>query len=125
MRVSPGAGRGIPGRILRGAGGVDEVSRRIEGERMAGWTKTGDGWAVNLDGSDAGSGFSLPRVELRSTGRGWTCVCRLANGMALERPGPLSGSVPETKRAAVAQARTALGGLWKAALDALAPADPA
>jgi hypothetical protein len=74
---------------------------------------------MNLDGSDAGTGFSLPRIELRSTGRGWICVCRLANGMSLERPGPLSGSVPATKRAAIAQARVVLGGPWEAALDAL------
>ena len=86
---------------------------------MAGWGKTEVGWATNLDGSDAGAGFSLPRLELRSTGRGWICVCRLANGMSLERPGPLSGSVPATKRAAIAQARAALGDRWAAALDAL------
>jgi hypothetical protein len=89
---------------------------------MAGWTKTADGWAVNLDGSDAGEGVSLPRVELRSTGRGWICVCRLANGVALESPGPPYGSVPESKRAAVARARAALGSGWAAALDALQPA---
>jgi hypothetical protein len=86
---------------------------------MAGWTKTEEGWAMNLDGSDAGTGFSLPRLELRSTGRGWICVCRLANGMSLESPGPLSGLVPATKRAAIAQARTALGSHWAATLDAL------
>ncbi|HSN91603.1 MAG TPA: hypothetical protein VLS93_10270 [Anaeromyxobacteraceae bacterium] len=89
---------------------------------MAGWTKTEDGWAVNLDGSDAGAAFSLPRVELRSTGRGWICVCRLSNGMSVERPGPPAGLVPATKRAAMAQARAALGSPWQAALDALGPA---
>jgi hypothetical protein len=39
--------------------------------------------------------------------------------MSLERPGPLSGLVPATKRAAIAQARAALGSHWAGALDAL------
>jgi hypothetical protein len=30
------------------------------------WCKTEDGWAVNLDGTNAATAFSLPRIELYS-----------------------------------------------------------
>ncbi|HVO17752.1 MAG TPA: hypothetical protein VMU15_00755 [Anaeromyxobacter sp.] len=51
------------------------------------WTRTEDGWAVNLDGTDAAKTFSLPRIELHASPRGWSCVCHLANGTS--RPVPL------------------------------------
>ncbi len=44
------------------------------------WSRTQDGWAVNLDGTDAARGFSLPRVELRTSERGWVCACHLPDG---------------------------------------------
>lgn len=44
------------------------------------WSRTADGWAVNLDGTDAATLFSLPRLELRTSQRGWTCACHLADG---------------------------------------------
>jgi hypothetical protein len=44
------------------------------------WSRTEEGWAVNLDGTNAALTFSLPRIELRSGSRGWTCACHLGNG---------------------------------------------
>ncbi len=86
---------------------------------MATWARTADGWAVNLDGSDAASSFALPRIELHSGSHGWTGVCHLEGGTS--RPlviGPAGGAA-EAKRAAVELAIPALGERWEPALRAL------
>jgi hypothetical protein len=44
------------------------------------WSQTEDGWAVNLDGTNAALQFTLPRIEIRSGPRGWTCACHLDDG---------------------------------------------
>jgi hypothetical protein len=72
------------------------------------WCKTPDGWAVNLDGTDAGAEFSLPRVELHSGPKGWTCVCLRQNGTFLKLALGVEASAEAAKHAA-AEAMLALG----------------
>jgi hypothetical protein len=76
---------------------------------MSGWARTADGWAVNLDGSDGGLVFSLPRVELRSSIRGWRAVCFLAGGGRHEWNCASASSLTATKAMAVSQARGLVG----------------
>lgn len=86
---------------------------------MISWSRTLDGWAVNLDGSNAALRFTLPRIELHSGSGGWTCVCLLPNGTS--RPVALgsSSSAAEVKRAGVEEALLALGTGYEARLRAL------
>lgn len=86
---------------------------------MTGWVRTGDGFAANLDGSDAAAGFSLPRLELHSGSGGWECRCLLADGNSVRTTG-ITGSVAEAKAALVARARVALGDRYAKELDLLA-----
>ncbi len=74
------------------------------------WCKTPDGWAMNLDGSSAAGEFSLPRVELHSGPRGWTCICHRQNGTSLEVPLVGATSAPEAKRTAAEKALLAAVG---------------
>ncbi len=85
---------------------------------MTGWARTGDGWALNLDGSDSAAGFSLPRLELHASPAGWECVCHLADGTS-RRPRCSASSTSAAKRAALDEARSALGPSYVAVLDAL------
>jgi hypothetical protein len=87
---------------------------------MLAWARTGDGWAVNLDGSDAAAGFSLPRLELHSGARGWTWICHLPDGTSREHQGT-ADSIATAKRLAVEQARGMLDAAYSSALDSLAP----
>jgi hypothetical protein len=73
---------------------------------------------VNLDGTDAAGQFTLPRVEIQSGARGWTCVCHLPNGTSRERP-LSAATVPAAKRAALAEASIALGERYEQELRAL------
>jgi hypothetical protein len=86
---------------------------------MLAWSRIPDGWALNLDGSDASRSFSLPRLELHAGPGGWTAVCHLPDGTSR----PASVGTPRTlldaKRAAVDDARQALGPPWDDALGAL------
>ena len=86
---------------------------------MISWNQTPDGWAVNLDGSNAASQFSLPRLELHSGRQGWTCVCRFADGTS--RPVPLgrASSAADAKRAGAEEALLVLGAGYDAQLRAL------
>lgn len=86
---------------------------------MISWVRTPYGWAVNLDGTNAADEFTLPRVELHSGSRGWTCVCHHQNGTSRQLP---LGSVATTlaaKRAAIAEALPTLGAQYQAELRAL------
>jgi hypothetical protein len=86
---------------------------------MIAWARTPDGWALNLDGSDASRSFSLPRLELHTGAAGWTCVCHLPDGTS--RPTTI-GQVPTAvaaKRAAVDDAIRTLGPPWDAVLRGL------
>lgn len=86
---------------------------------MIAWMRTPDGWAVNLDGTDAAREFTLPRIELHAGARGWTCVCHLRDGTSL----PVTLGPPTTaaaaKRAAVEAALGCLGAGYERELRAL------
>lgn len=86
---------------------------------MAAWARTAEGFAANLDGSDASRAVSFPRLELRAGPAGWECRCLLPDGRALDTRGRY-GSTAEAKGAVVARARAVLGAEWGSALDALA-----
>ena len=83
---------------------------------MSGWARTTDGWAMNLDGSDGALVFSLPRLELRSSPRGWRSLCFLADGSRREVAGGSADSLMAAKASAVEQARGLLGPAHAAAL---------
>ncbi len=85
---------------------------------MKGWARTGDGWAVNLDGSDAAAGFSLPRIELHASPAGWECVCHLADGRS-HRPRCRMESTSGAKGAALRESRSVLGAGYAGVLDGL------
>jgi hypothetical protein len=76
---------------------------------MSGWARTTDGWAMNLDGSDGAQVFSLPRLELRSSSKGWRSLCFLADGSQREVAGGTADTLMAAKAAAVDQARGLLG----------------
>jgi len=85
---------------------------------MARWTRTSEGFAANLDGSDASREVSFPRLELRSGPAGWECRCLLQDGKEIDTHGRY-GSTAQAKAAIVACARAALGPEWAGALNAL------
>jgi hypothetical protein len=85
---------------------------------MSGWARTTEGWAMNLDGSDGAHVFSLPRLELRSSSKGWRSLCFLADGSRREIAGGSADSLMAAKAAAVDQARAILGPAYSAALPA-------
>jgi hypothetical protein len=93
---------------------------------MMQWSLTESGWAVNLDGSNAALTFTLPRIELRSTPHGWSCVCHLENGTSRLVPLDRSTSAAAAKRAGIEGILTAVAGTrYEPELRALlrAPAD--
>jgi hypothetical protein len=85
---------------------------------MISWKRTLDGWAVNLDGSDAANRFALPRIELHSGPHGWTCVCLLTDGTSRPVAVGTSSNAVTAKRAGV-EALLALGGSYETELRAL------
>jgi hypothetical protein len=85
---------------------------------VTGWARTGDGWALNLDGSDAAAGFSFPRLELHAGPAGWECVCHLANGTS-HRPDCRAESISAAKRTALREARSVVGSGYAGMLDGL------
>jgi hypothetical protein len=85
---------------------------------MTGWARTAEGYAANLDGSDAAREVTFPRLELRSGPAGWECRCLLPDGSAADTRGR-HGSTGEAKAAVIERARAVLGPAWAAALDAL------
>jgi hypothetical protein len=89
---------------------------------MIGWAKTTDGWALNVDGTDAATRFAFPRLELHCGARGWQCRCLLANGTSHGVRGP-SASLTSAKRATLERARAVLGAAYAGALDELLGAE--
>lgn len=85
---------------------------------MTAWTRTTEGWAINVDGSDAARVFSLPRLEVRSTPRGWRSLCFMPDGTLRDRP-ESAETVSAAKAAALEQAGRMLGPMHAAALAAL------
>lgn len=83
-----------------------------------GWTRTAEGFAANLDGSDAARQVTFPRLELRSGPGGWECRCLLPDGTEIGAQGR-HGSITEAKATVVKRARAVLGPPWVDALDAL------
>jgi hypothetical protein len=83
----------------------------------AAWARTSTGWALNLDGTPA-SGFSLPRLEIEQSARGWLCRCRLADGTSTELM-TQAASIAVAQRTSAELAREHVGGEWLAAVDAL------
>ena len=83
------------------------------------WSRIEDGWAVNLDGTDAASRFALPRVELRSSPRGWVCACRLPDGTSRLVPLGRPTGVAEAMRLAIEGSLGAIGGQYEPDLRAL------
>lgn len=69
---------------------------------MSGWAKIASGWAMNLDGSDAAAGFSLPRLEVHPTARGFRTTCLRQDGTRSDRIGRASGTVFEARAEAEA-----------------------
>jgi hypothetical protein len=86
---------------------------------VSAWVRTADGWALNLDGSDASLVFSLPRLEVRSSAEGWRSLCLLPDGTLRERAGGSMGSVAAAKAVALEQAGRMLDPRHVAALAAL------
>jgi hypothetical protein len=82
------------------------------------WCKTEYGWAVNLDGTNAAGEFTLPRIELHSGPKGWTCVCHRQNGTTLKLPLGPATTAAAAKQVAV-EAMLALGTQYETALLAL------
>ncbi len=86
---------------------------------MISWIRTLDGWAVNLDGTNAAREFTLPRIELHSGARGWTCVCHLQDGTSRPVPVGPSTTAAAAKRAGIEGALLALGTRYESELRAL------
>lgn len=83
------------------------------------WSRTEQGWAVNLDGTDAARGFALPRVELRSSPRGWVCACHLPDGTSRLVPLGRPPGLAEAMRSALQGSLVAFGGEDEAHVRAL------
>jgi hypothetical protein len=86
---------------------------------MVFWARTKKGWAVNLDGTDAALVFALPRIELRASPRGWSCVCHLVDRTSLLVPIGRAVASAEAMRLAIEGSLPALGPDLEAALRAL------
>lgn len=82
------------------------------------WCRTPDGWAVNLDGTNATEVYRLPRIELHAGPGGWTCICHRQNGTSVKLPLGVGASAQAAKHAA-AEAMLALGTQHNAQLLAL------
>jgi len=72
---------------------------------MTPWFRISDGWAANLDGTDASLAFSLPHVEVRSSAAGWTSECFFADGSRSVCAPAHPGSATAVMAAALAHAR--------------------
>lgn len=83
------------------------------------WSQTESGWAVNLDGTNAGLQFTLPRIEIRSSPRGWTCACHLDNGMSRLVPIGAVDTAAAAMRAGIEGSLVAVGAEFEPELRAL------
>ena len=91
---------------------------------MISWERISDGWAVNMDGTNAALVFSLPRLEIHSSPRGWRSECLMLDGTRRECGGVYLGGVAAAQATALAQALPMLGGAHAAALLGAAPRFP-
>ena len=83
------------------------------------WMRTEHGWAMNLDGTDAAQAFSLPRIELHTSPRGWTCVCHLGNGTSRLVPLANPTTAAAAMRAGMEGSLLAVGAQYEPELRAL------
>ncbi len=83
------------------------------------WSQTEHGWAVNLDGTNAGLQFTLPRIEIRSSPRGWVCACHLADGTSRLIPLHHAPTVAAAMRAGIEGALPTVGADYEPALREL------
>jgi len=75
---------------------------------MARWSRIPEGWAINLDGTDAAVVFSLPRVEVRSSSTGWQGVCLHADGKQTSCGDGYQGGSAVARTTALARAAAVL-----------------
>ena len=83
------------------------------------WSRTDDGWAVNLDGTDAALTFTLPRIEIRSSPRGWACACHLDNGTSRLVPLGYPATTAAAMRAGIEGSLVAVGAQYEPELRSL------
>jgi hypothetical protein len=83
------------------------------------WMRTEHGWALNLDGTDAAKGFSLPRIELHTSPRGWTCVCHLGDGTSRLVPMAKVTTAAAAMQAGIEGSLLAVGSQYEPQLRAL------
>lgn len=81
------------------------------------WGRTPRGWALNLDGSNP-SQFTLPRLEIEQSPKGWLCRCRLRNGTSHDQLDD-SGSIAVAQRTAAQLAQGRVDGANAAVLTAI------
>lgn len=86
---------------------------------MLRWARIEDGWAVNLDGSDAARSFALPRLELHAGPGGWSGICHLPDGTSRPVAVAAAPTAIAARRIAAEEALRALGPPWDAALRTL------
>jgi len=86
---------------------------------MIAWSRIRDGWAVNLDGTDAALVFSLPRIEVRSSPRGWQTECFHEDGTKSGGGPAYPGGSAAAKGSAISEATRLLPAHHAAALKAL------
>ena len=89
-----------------------------KGIAMAGWARTADGWALNVDGTDAAAQFSLPRLELHSSAHGWQGLCLSAHGSSHATRG-VAASIAAAQRMTIEEARGLLGAEYARVLEEL------
>ncbi len=83
------------------------------------WSQTENGWAVNLDGTNAALQFTLPRIEIRSGPHGWTCTCHLVDGTSCLVPLQHAPTVSEAMRAGIEASLPVVGEEYQRELRAL------
>lgn len=74
---------------------------------------------MNLDGTNAALEFTLPRIEIRSSARGWACACHLANGTSRRVPLGNPPTAAAAMRAGMVASLSAVGAEYEAELRAL------
>jgi hypothetical protein len=74
---------------------------------------------VNLDGTNAALEFTLPRIQIRTSQRGWTCACHLGNGTSRLVPLGHPTSAAAAMRAGIEGSLAAVGSQYEQALRTL------
>jgi hypothetical protein len=88
------------------------------------WHRIAGGFAMNLDGTDASAVFTLPRVEVRASPKGWRSECLLADGRRGELAPPYLGGAAAAMADAVPRAQRLVAASAPPPLQAAAPLLP-